>query len=242
MYSYFWYFFTFAFLGWCAEVAFAAIREGKFVNRGFLNGPVCPIYGLGVALIAWALKPVKDNFILLFLGAVVLTSALEWLTGFVLKKIFHHQWWDYSEMKFNIGGYICLEFSLIWGVAGMAVVKLLIPPVDFLIRILPRGVGIVFLIVFGTIMLADIVVTVVTIVGLNQKLKKLSLLAEKLRADSDRIGRRVFEESIELKEKYDALAEQNNILRSRLIKAFPNMRSEKYNEQLEKIKSKLKRK
>ena len=110
-----WNFFFYGFVGWCAEVAFAAVRQGKFVNRGFLNGPICPIYGIGVSLIIALLNGYKENLVLLYLASAVLVTLLEWVTGFLLEKLFHHRWWDYSEMPFNIGGYVCPLFSMIWG-------------------------------------------------------------------------------------------------------------------------------
>ena len=81
MYQFLWIFFAYAFLGWCTEVCYAALVTGRFVNRGFLNGPVCPIYGFGVVIVLLFLEPLKHNLLLLFLGSVLLTSALEWLTG-----------------------------------------------------------------------------------------------------------------------------------------------------------------
>lgn len=98
-----WIFFVYAFLGWCTEVGYAALRTGRFVNRGFLNGPVCPIYGFGVIIVLWVLEPLAEHILLLFLGSVVLTSALEWVTGLVLEKLFHQRWWDYSDEPFNVG-------------------------------------------------------------------------------------------------------------------------------------------
>lgn len=149
MYSYFWYFFIFAFLGWCAEVAFAAVTKGRFVNRGFLNGPVCPIYGLGVVIVYLALEPIRNNFIMLFAGATLLTSALEWVTGLVLEKVFHHQWWDYSDKRFNLNGYICLQFSLLWGVACVFIMRFMIPLADIFVQLIPRILGMAILIFFG---------------------------------------------------------------------------------------------
>ena len=89
LYEALWYFFLYAFFGWCCEVCFAAAKDGVFVNRGFLNGPVCPIYGVGVTLVVLCLTPVRDNVLYLFIGSVLLTSALEWVTGFVLERVFH---------------------------------------------------------------------------------------------------------------------------------------------------------
>ena len=97
MYHLLWIFFIYAFLGWCTEVSYAALKTGRFVNRGFLNGPVCPVYGFGVVIVLWVLEPLRGNLLLLFLGSVALTSLLEWLTGFVLERLFHQRWWDYSQ-------------------------------------------------------------------------------------------------------------------------------------------------
>ena len=91
LYGLFWIFFLYAFLGWCTEVSYAALVTGTFVNRGFLNGPVCPVYGFGVVIVLNCLTPLADNLLLLFLGSVALTSALEWFTGFVLEKLFHQR-------------------------------------------------------------------------------------------------------------------------------------------------------
>ena len=107
-YQLLWYFFIYAFLGWCLEVVFCTVNSGQWVNRGFLNGPVCPIYGVGMCIVLLALEPLVNNTLLLFLGSMVLTSALELATGFVLKKAFRTSWWDYSDHA----RLACLCFSL----------------------------------------------------------------------------------------------------------------------------------
>ena len=109
-----WYFYIYGFLGWCSEVAFAAVAHGKFVNRGFVNGPICSIYGFGVMSVLLVLGPLKSSFWLLFGGSVLFTSAIEYLTGWVLEKVFHDKWWDYYKRPLNIKGYVCLEFSVLW--------------------------------------------------------------------------------------------------------------------------------
>ena len=85
VYQLFWYFCIYSVLGWCTEVVFCTVNTGKWVNRGFLNGPVCPIYGFGVLIVLCVLTPLKDNFFILFAGAALLTSLLELFTGFVLE-------------------------------------------------------------------------------------------------------------------------------------------------------------
>ena len=94
-YDLLWYFTIYSFLGWCSEVIFATVTTGKFVNRGFLNGPVCPIYGFGMSLVLLVLLPFSDNIPLLFIGGALLTSAIELVGGWALKKFFHTTWWDY---------------------------------------------------------------------------------------------------------------------------------------------------
>ena len=114
------FFVIYSVLGWCLEVCFCTINTGQFVNRGFLNGPVCPIYGFGMVIVLVALTPLAHSLPVLFVGGALLTSALELAAGWILKKVFHTSWWDYSDVPFNLGGYICLKFSLAWGVAVVA--------------------------------------------------------------------------------------------------------------------------
>ena len=130
LYALFWYFFLYAFLGWCAEVAFAACKTGRLVNRGFLNGPVCPIYGFGMLAAVTALGPVRGSLPALFFGGGLLATALELVGGWALMTLFHARWWDYSDKPFNLGGYICLRFSLLWGLGVTAVMRLVDPAVE----------------------------------------------------------------------------------------------------------------
>ena len=191
MYQFLCIFFIYAFLGWCTEVSYAALQTGKFVNRGFLNGPVCPIYGFGVVIIIACLTPLKKNLLLLFLGSVVLTSLLELATGFVLEKLFHQRWWDYSNDPFNLGGYICLKFSLMWGLGTVTVVRLVHPALYDLFLWIPRRLGVGLEVVLTLIFLADLAATVVTVMGLERDLKELHELAGTLRRGSDMLTQKV---------------------------------------------------
>ena len=116
-------FFIYSIGGWLMEVIGKLIEKRKFVNRGFLIGPYCPIYGHGAILITILLQKYIDDPIALFIMGVVVCSILEYLTSYFMEKIFHARWWDYSDKPFNFHGYICLEFSLIWGLAIVMVVK-----------------------------------------------------------------------------------------------------------------------
>ena len=108
------YFLLYSFLGWCSEVVYVTATSGKLVNRGFLNGPVCPIYGFGVVAVLWLLHPLEDNLLLLFFAGGAVASAVELVGGWALFKLYHTRWWDYTQHPFNIGGYICLQYSLMW--------------------------------------------------------------------------------------------------------------------------------
>ena len=201
MYQLLWIFFLYAFLGWCTEVSYAALRTGKFVNRGFLNGPVCPIYGCGVVVVLAGLEPLKGNFVLLFLGSVVLTSALEWATGFVLEKLFRQRWWDYSDKPFNLGGYICLEFSVMWGFACLFVVDILHPSIEFFIRLIPHTLGWVLLGLFSAAMAVDLAATVRTIAKINRQLDQIDQLARRLKTASNEFGENLADRVLEAAEK-----------------------------------------
>lgn len=183
-----WYFFIYAVLGWCAEVCYAALCTGHFVNRGFLNGPVCPIYGVGVVVVIGLLTPVKENVFLLFFCSVLLTSTLEWFTGFVLERLFHQKWWDYSDKPYNLNGYICPMFSVLWGIACLLVMDVIHPMVAGLVESIPHLAGMVLLVIFSVVLLVDLAATVAAMVGLNRQLRQLEELAGKIRAASNEFG------------------------------------------------------
>ena len=184
-------FFLYAFLGWCVEVAFVAVTCGRVVNRGFLNGPVCPIYGFGMLGVLYLLRPVEENLLLLFLGGMVLASALELAGGWALNRLFHTRWWDYSNEPFNLGGYICLKFSLMWGLGTVMVVRLVHPALCDLFLWIPRRLGVGLEVVLTLIFLADLAATVVTVMGLERDLKELHELAGTLRRGSDMLTQKV---------------------------------------------------
>lgn len=184
-----WYFYAYAFLGWCSEVAFAAVRKGQFVNRGFLNGPICPVYGVGLVAVIGVLAPVQNQLWLLYLGAVVLTTAIELVTGFAMEKLFHQRWWDYSRVPLNLGGYVCLPFSLIWGVACVVIVRWLHPLVQTGVELIPPMVGPLALALFSATLILDVCVTVAKVIKLDQKLRQIDELATALRLPSEELGK-----------------------------------------------------
>ncbi len=181
-------FLIYSFLGWCAEVIFVVLDTHAFDNRGFLRGPVCPIYGFGIILVVSCLNPLAGTWIRLFFASVALTTALELVVGIFLKKVFHHEWWNYDEFRFNLGGYICLRFSLLWGLGCLFVVKLLHPLVYTAVTITPKNFGRPLLWFFGTVFMIDLIVTICSFFSYTRRLKALQAIEERLHQLSDELG------------------------------------------------------
>ncbi len=197
------YFFVYGFLGWCTEVGFAAVKEHKFVNRGFLNGPICPIYGVGVTVVIALLTPYKKNLIMLYVSSVILVTLLEGITGWAMDKIFHNKWWDYSNQPFNIGGYVCLVFSLVWGVACVAIMDFIHPPIAKVLSLIPHTAGIILMVILGIAMAADLYVTASAIFKFNKRLASMEKIAGELHEISDQIGEDIYEKVIAAMEKQE---------------------------------------
>lgn len=248
-----WIFLIYAFLGWCAEVAFAAVHKGIFINRGFLNGPVCPIYGVGMLVVVTLLWGLRSNLILLFLGSAGFTTALEYATGWILEKFFHDKWWDYSDKPFNVKGYICLEFTILWGLAAAFIVGAVHPLVFILIKKTPFVLGVILMAVFLAAFVTDLVITVTALAKLPKKLNAMLEAEKALKAISDKIGENISETAINAKAKGDELVEENRpkieelkaeyeqkaaeykrqfesrgFVHKRIFKAFPNLKSGRY--------------
>ena len=115
-------FFTYSFLGWTMESVGSIFKEKKFVNRGFLIGPYCPVYGTGVVLITLLLHKYTNDIPALFFLSTLLCGALEYLTSYLMEKLFNDKWWDYSDNKYNINGRVCLKNSILFGIAGLVVI------------------------------------------------------------------------------------------------------------------------
>ena len=117
-------FFTYSFLAWLAETAVATIKEKNFRNRGFASGPFCFIYGFTGIVLAIFMQELKENTFFLFLGSMAVATAIEWFTGKALEGMKKKKWWDYSGKKWNFDGYICLQYSVLWGVLGALSVQI----------------------------------------------------------------------------------------------------------------------
>jgi uncharacterized membrane protein len=243
--EYFWYFIFYSILGWSVEVSFQTVKKKKFVNRGFLNGPWCPVYGFGMALIIMLLSPFKNNIFFLFTSAFVITSILEYFTAAVLKKIFNKKWWDYSKEPFNIKGYISLFFSLRWGFGVVLVMNLIHPPLVFIIGNLNNLFGNIILFVLIFSLVADFIVTVNEILKIQKDFIALDAINDKLEEYAEEIGIQIYkkvsqamftretikeklEKPIEklspLIERYESLREKRSYIQKRLEKAYPELK------------------
>lgn len=202
------YFFVYGFLGWCTEVGFAAFKTHHFVNRGFLNGPICPIYGVGVTAVITVLTPYKSDIIVLYILSVVLVTVLEGVTGWAMDKIFHNKWWDYSDMPLNIDGYVCLLFSIVWGFACLFIIYFIQPLVHDLLAFIPTIVGIILIIILGITLIADLYVTASTIFKFNRRLAAMEKIAAEMHEISEQIGQEIFEKTIRAMDRQEASKEK----------------------------------
>lgn len=210
------FFIIYAVFGWCLEVVYQAVELGKFINRGFLNGPYCPIYGVGVIIVIGCLNPIKDNILVLYIGSVLLTSALEFVTGFILEKIFHQKWWDYTDEHFNVMGYVCLKFSLLWGVACLIVVRMIHPLIERFVNWIPHTLGIILLIAVYIGFISDIVMTVLGIMHIKKRIRLLESISAEMRKISDHSGERLYGAVAEIREKSEELSEKNDARREKM--------------------------
>ncbi len=172
------FFFIYSFAGWCIEVCCAAIQKRKFVNRGFVNGPLCPIYGSGAVLFAVFLPELKEAPFFLFLAGAILASILEFTTGALLEKLFHRKWWDYSNIRWNYEGYVCLPFSLGWGVCAVVLNMFLNPLLVKLLRIMPKFLMVIIMIALTVALVLDTVGTTLAIRGLQKRQVQLAEFTE----------------------------------------------------------------
>ncbi len=174
-------FMIYSFLGWAFESIVVSIDQKHWVNRGFVSGPFCPIYAVGAMFVIILLTPVKNNLVLLFLGGTVIATVVEYLVAVLLEKLFHATWWDYSHMRFQFQGRVCLRSSLAWGVLTVLVVRFLHPAVARAISAFPRTPGEFIMTLWLMAMTMDTGIMVYHVLKLNEKLQKLSEVRDELR-------------------------------------------------------------
>jgi len=256
------YFIIYSFLGWLLEVLHAYKKRGEWVNRGFIKAPFCPVYGFGALLLLIVLSPIQQNWIGLLLGSVLLITLLEFITGLILETLFGAKWWDYHDEKFNIKGYVCPKYSILFGVLAVGTIKGIHPVLESVIE----GVSSIYLQTAGLIILTYLVVdfiqTIVEIIGLNRLLQDLQHKMEELRQleiketllkeRKEKLGQMekqveevelrmnmIKEHFKELKIEYEAMLRAGLGRYRRILKAFPKFQSKRFQKGYKKLKERF---
>ena len=207
--KYFLLFMIYSFIGWIMEVIVCWFPTKKFVNRGFLIGPYCPIYGYGCLLIIILLKNSINDPIALFLKAIVICSLLEYFTSLFMEKLFHARWWDYSNKKFNINGRICLETMIPFGILACLVMYILNPFFESLLNLMPSIILHIVSIILFIIYIVDNIISFKIISNVSKTVKQAA-------KDSTE----------EITTKVKKVLKQGNILSKRLTDAFPKFQAQ----------------
>ena len=217
---YFMLFIIYSFIGWSIEVVGKLIEKHKLINRGFLVGPICPIYGWGCIAIILLLSKYKSSPIVLFLMAIIICSILEYFTSYFMEKLFHVRWWDYTRRKYNINGRICAETMIPFGLLGCLVVYIVNPIFTGLLNKIPVNTLNILAIIIFTIYVIDNIVSLSVMFGFKGTLKTVE------KDGTEEITKKVREVLL-----------KRNFLYKRLVNAFPNITSKK--ERLELLESKI---
>lgn len=145
MYEYGWYqwlafFYIYCFFGWIFESTYVSVKKGHFVNRGFLRLPMLPIYGTGAVMMLWVSLPVRDSLLLVYTSGAIAATILEYVTGWGMERLFKVKYWDYSNQRFQVNGYICLSSTIAWGFLTVLLTEVLHPPIARYVLGIPLGV------------------------------------------------------------------------------------------------------
>ena len=215
-------FFIYSFAGWLMETVRISIREKKFVNRGFLIGPYCPIYGTGVLLITILLQKYSNDVWATFFMSILICGTLEYMTSYVMEKIFNARWWDYSKRKFNINGRICLETLIPFGIMGTFIIFIANPFLLKYINMVPE-------------MVLSIILEIITIIFIID-----GIVSCKIVSDLKGMSKEFKDNTIEISEKVKARIESGKFkLYKRLVKAFPGIRNGVKYDKIKEFKKKI---
>lgn len=179
-----WLFFIYSFAGWCIEVCYAAFTRRRFVNRGFAAGPLCPIYGFGSALFCIFLPELASRPFFLFLGGMVLAAVLEYSTGMLMEKIFRKKLWDYSHIRYNLGGYICARYTLLWGALALLTMLFANPLLIGILRMIPGPVTLAAQWTGSVLLLLDFITTAMAVLNMKITDRRLTQLSHGMRHTS----------------------------------------------------------
>lgn len=225
LYFLFYNFFLYCFFGWIYESCLVSFKKRMFVNRGFLNGPLIPIYGFGATTVYMFLYSIQENAFLVFVCGALIASVLEYVTSYVMEKLFHAKWWDYTNYKYNLKGRICLLASFLWGLLSIFMTEVLQPFMNKLIHQIPRTFGETVAVVIFSLFLIDFTVTVVYTLEFDKKLVKLTKIRSEI---ADYIeSTRFYETKEEMKERWEefSIANLSDSFKEQFelhISSFPN--------------------
>lgn len=185
MYTYAWYhwitfFYIYCFFGWIFESAYVSLKQRRPVNRGFLHLPMLPLYGTGAVMMLWVSLPVQDNLFLVYISGVIAATILEYVTGYVMERLFKVKYWDYSNQRFNLDGYICLSSSIAWGFLTILMTEVIHRPVEHLVLDLQPAVEWGFLTVITVLFTADTISSTREALDLARALEAVTKLRTEL--------------------------------------------------------------
>lgn len=212
------FFFVYSFLGWYLEVICKLITEKRFINRGILIGPICPIYGYGVLIMTLFFRKYLNDPITLFILIIVSCSILEYFTSYFLEKVYHTRWWDYSTKKFNINGRICLETMIPFGILGLLIMNYMNPIVFNLLNILPNYLIYILSTIFLITYIIDNIISCKIIYNIQKLSKEIQSKQIIKKDDTERITRLVRKQ----------IEKSMKLLDRRLIHAFPHLEMLKF--------------
>ena len=233
------YIIIYSFAGWVLESISKTIEERQIVNSGFLNGPICPIYGLGAIIMSFTLTGLKDNPLLLFVVSFVVLSAWEYIVGVFLEKVFKTKYWDYSHLKFNFQGRICLKNSIYWGILGVVFIRFIHPFVETQVLLVQfQTLKYVNILVYS-ILLVDTIFSVSTVINLDSTIEKINMLGDNIKQKIEELKNIPSHTTTENVEKVirELKLEQTKIMKSDSINKFLNQKVD-----LETLKKIIKRK
>ena len=222
--TYFIYFIIIAICGWLMEVTLQLVQKHKFADRGFLIGPYCPIYGCGALLITIFLTKLEEYPLALFSVTILVCGVLEYFTSYIMEKIFHARWWDYSENRFNINGRVCLETIIPFGILGLALIYIVNPFIFDNLAKVPESTLNIIAIIIAVIFAIDNLVSFKVISNVRSATKKFD--EENPKDNTEEISQKVKE-----------FLKNKSILNRRLVNAFPKLTAT-LKEHSEKIKQK----
>lgn len=201
LYEMFHYFMLWSFIGWMIEIVDMTFETGEYQNRGFLNMPICPIYGVGVLLIHSLLTPFTNHGWILFILSTIICTSLELGVGLLLEAVFHSRWWDYSHMYFNFKGLICLRNSLFFGAACVLMMKKIQPAFEIFVAKIPVKLGVALIIIYSILIIVDLIASVSALIKFNERLVKLDEIGKKMLSVSQKIGGVLADGTINIKDR-----------------------------------------